>query len=213
MGFGGNDITRCGLIVGLGNPGSEYEGTRHNIGFALIDALLKKFPKNFEAHHGHSSRYWRGTYAGRPLLLQKPETYMNLSGEAVASLMRSEGLSPEEILVVFDDMDISLGRMRIRKKGGSGGHNGIKSIIENTGSENFPRLRMGIGKDRSRAGRDHVLSVFEDGEKEVCGKVIEAAADAVVLLLRRGADAAMNAFNSVDFAPKEESAEDEKEQN
>ena len=138
----GNDFTRCLLIAGLGNPGEEYSGTRHNMGFMVVDRLLAKLPKNFEAVHGCSSRYWRGTYAGRALLLQKPETYMNLSGDAISALMRREGIEPGEIAVVYDDMDLELGRIRIRKNGSSGGHNGIKSIIGRLGTEAFPRIRI-----------------------------------------------------------------------
>lgn len=148
----GNDFTRCLLIAGLGNPGEEYSGTRHNMGFMVVDRLLAKLPKNFEAVHGCSSRYWRGTYAGRTLLLQKPETYMNLSGDAVSALMRREGIEPGEIAVVYDDMDLELGRIRIRRSGSSGGHNGIKSIIGRLGTEAFPRIRIGIGHGESGHG-------------------------------------------------------------
>ncbi len=201
MGNSGTDFTRCLLIAGLGNPGTEYSGTRHNIGFMVVDKLLTRLPKNFEVVHGCSSHYWRGTYAGKPLLLQKPETYMNLSGDAISALMRKNGIRPEEILVVYDDMDLELGRMRIRKNGSSGGHNGIKSIIEMTGTESFPRLRVGIGHGAGgRGGKDFVLSGFDQDETPVCEKVIEAAADALIMILRRGCTAAMNHYNSQDYS-------------
>lgn len=196
----GTDGARCGLIVGLGNPGSDYEGTRHNAGFDVLDRLLSRAPGRFECSRACSSKIWCGRYAGRSLFLQKPETFMNLSGEAVAPLARAEGIPPEEIMVVYDDMDLPLGRLRMRPDGGSGGHNGVASIIESLGTESFPRLRIGIGRDTDRAGRDYVLSRFEGHEKELYAKTLEAAADAVVLALRRGLSMAMNSCNSMDLA-------------
>ena len=141
---------RIRLIVGLGNPESKYEGTRHNAGFMFAERLLTKLPRSFQRIHGFQSYYWKGTYAGAPLIVQTPLTYMNLSGEAVAPLMRSEGIAPDEVLVVHDDMDIPLGRIRIRRGGGSAGHNGIKSLIEEIGSEGFHRMRIGVGHAESR---------------------------------------------------------------
>ena len=206
----GNDFTRCLLIAGLGNPGEEYSGTRHNMGFMVVDRLLAKLPKNFEAVYGCSSRYWRGTYAGRTLLLQKPETYMNLSGDAVSALMRREGIEPGEIAVVYDDMDLELGRIRIRRSGSSGGHNGIKSIIGRLGTEAFPRIRIGIGHGESgHGGADFVLSGFNEKEQPVCDRVIEAAADALILMLRRGSTAAMNVYNSQDYSEEKPEAEND----
>ena len=181
------------------------------MGFMALDRLLARLPKKFEAVHGCSSYYYSGMYAGRPLLLQKPETYMNLSGDAVSALMKREGILPEEIVVVYDDMDMSLGRIRIRKNGSSGGHNGIKSVIERLGTESFPRMRIGIGRDENgHGGANFVLSAFTEEERKICGKVLDAAADALVLLLRRGCSAAMNVYNSQDFS--QESSEAEKEQ-
>lgn len=211
MANSGNDFARCLLIAGLGNPGAEYSATRHNMGFMALDRLTARLPKQFEAVHGCSSHYLRGTYAGRTLLLQKPETYMNLSGDAVSALMRREGILPEEIVVVYDDMDLPLGRIRIRKNGSSGGHNGIKSIIERLGTESFPRMRIGIGHGKNgRGGADFVLSAFTVEEQKICEKVLDAAADALILLLRRGCSAAMNVYNSQDFSG--ELSEAEKEQ-
>lgn len=213
MANSGNDFTRCLLIAGLGNPGAEYSATRHNMGFMALDRLLARLPGKFEAVHGCSSRYWRGAYAGGTLLLQKPETYMNLSGDAVSALMKREGILPGEIIVVYDDMDLSLGRIRIRKNGGSGGHNGIKSIIERLGTESFPRMRIGIGRDgNGHGGADFVLSEFPEAQRSVCEKVLDAAADALVLLLRRGCTAAMNAYNSQDFSQELSGAEQENRQ-
>ena len=191
------------LVAGLGNPGAEYQGTRHNVGFMVLDRLAQRLPKkNFELIHGCSSHYLKGTYAGRPLFLQKPETYMNSSGEAVSALMRREEIGPEGLLVIYDDMDLEVGKLRIRGRGSCGGHNGIRSIIETTGTENFARIRVGIGH-RTGNGADYVLSPFEEEEKPIIDKVLDAAADAVILILRRGLSQAMNEYNSQDYAPSE----------
>lgn len=182
------------------------------MGFMALDRLLARLPKNFETLHGCSSHYCRGVYAGRTLFLQKPETYMNLSGDAVSALMRREGILPEEIVVVYDDMDLPLGRIRIRKNGSSGGHNGIRSIIERLGTESFPRMRIGIGHgEDGRGGADFVLSRFSGEERKICERVLDAAADALILLLRRGCTAAMNVYNSQDFSQEPSEAEKEQE--
>ena len=142
----GKELGSRVLIVGLGNPGTEYQDTRHNVGFMVLDHLMQRLPKkNFELIHGCSSHYLKGTYAGRSLFLQKPETYMNLSGEAVISLMHREAIGPEDLMVIYDDMDLEVGKLRIRGKGSCGGHNGIRSVIEHTGTEKFARIRIGIG--------------------------------------------------------------------
>ena len=200
------------LVAGLGNPGAEYQGTRHNVGFMVLDRLAQRLPKkNFELIHGCSSHYLKGTYAGRPLFLQKPETYMNLSGEAVAALMRREEIGTEGLLVIYDDMDLEVGKLRIRRKGSCGGHNGIRSVIEQTGTENFARIRIGIGH-RTGTGRDYVLSPFEESEKTIIESVLDAAADAVILILRRGIGQAMNEYNPLDFSA-DASAEEVNETN
>ena len=199
----GNDFSSRVLIAGLGNPGSEYRETRHNVGFMVLDRLAQRLPKkNFEEIHGCSSHYLKGTYAGRALFLQKPETFMNLSGEAVGPLMRKEEIGPDGLLVIYDDMDLEVGKLRIRGRGSCGGHNGIRSIIETTGTENFARIRVGIGH-RTGNGADYVLSPFEEEEKPIIDKVLDAAADAVILILRRGLSQAMNEYNSQDYAPSE----------
>ena len=205
----GNDFSSRVLIVGLGNPGSEYRETRHNAGFMVLDRLAQRLPKkNFEEIHGCSSHYLKGTYAGRALFLQKPETYMNLSGEAVAPLMRKEEIGTDGLLVIYDDMDLEVGKLRIRGRGSCGGHNGIRSIIETTGTENFARIRVGIGH-RTGNGADYVLSPFEEDEKPVIDKVLDAAADAVILILRRGLSQAMNEYNPRDYAVSEPEEENE----
>ena len=204
----GNDFSSRVLIAGLGNPGSEYRETRHNVGFMVLDRLAQRLPKkNFEEIHGCSSHYLKGTYAGRALFLQKPETYMNLSGEAVAPLMRKEEIGTDGLLVIYDDMDLEVGKLRIRNRGSCGGHNGIRSIIETTGTENFARIRVGIGH-RTGNGADYVLSPFEEAEKPVIDKVLDAAADAVILILRRGLSQAMNEYNPRDYAVSEPEEEE-----
>ncbi|MBR4663786.1 MAG: aminoacyl-tRNA hydrolase [Lentisphaeria bacterium] len=205
----GNDFSSRVLIAGLGNPGSEYRETRHNVGFMVLDRLAQRLPKkNFEEIHGCSSHYLKGTYAGRALFLQKPETFMNLSGEAVAPLMRKEEIGTDGLLVIYDDMDLEVGKLRIRGRGSCGGHNGIRSIIETTGTENFARIRVGIGH-RTGNGADYVLSPFEEDEKPVIDKVLDAAADAVILILRRGLSQAMNEYNPRDYAVSEPEEENE----
>ena len=204
----GNDFSSRVLIAGLGNPGSEYRETRHNVGFMVLDRLAQRLPKkNFEEIHGCSSHYLKGTYAGRALFLQKPETYMNLSGEAVAPLLRKEEIGTDGLLVIYDDMDLEVGKLRIRGRGSCGGHNGIRSIIETTGTENFARIRVGIGH-RTGNGADYVLSPFEEDEKTVMDKVLDAAADAVILILRRGLSQAMNEYNPRDYAVSEPEEEE-----
>lgn len=204
----GNDFSSRVLIAGLGNPGSEYRETRHNVGFMVLDRLAQRLPKkSFEEIHGCSSHYLKGTYAGRALFLQKPETYMNLSGEAVAPLMRKEEIGTDGLLVIYDDMDLEVGKLRIRNRGSCGGHNGIRSIIETTGTENFARIRVGIGH-RTGNGADYVLSPFEEDEKPVIDKVLDAAADAVILILRRGLSQAMNEYNPRDYAVSEPEEEE-----
>lgn len=193
------------LIAGLGNPGAEYEGTRHNTGFAFIDRLLKRLPGSWEMIHAHNSFYWKGVYAGRRLFLQKPQTYMNLSGEAVGSLAGAEKIEPAQVLIVHDDMDLSPGKIRIRAGGGAGGHNGVISVMEHLGTEAFPRLRVGVGKMANGHGSaDFVLSAFSAEERELMDQVLDMAADAVILSLRRGLGMAMALFNSKDLAPKPE---------
>lgn len=197
---------RIRLIVGLGNPESKYDGTRHNAGFMFAERLLTRLPRSFQRVHGFQSYYWKGTYAGAPLIVQMPLTYMNLSGEAVAPLMRSEGIAPDEVLVAHDDMDIPLGRIRIRKGGGSAGHNGINSLIEQIGSEGFNRMRIGVGHAESRGDViDYVLSEFSEEERAVFDRVLAGAAEAAVLILRRGIAMAMNQYNPRDFSADEDS--------
>ena len=198
---------RITLIAGLGNPGTEYEGTRHNAGFMFIERLLAKLPGNWEKVHSYNSYYWKGTYAGQKLLLQTPLTFMNLSGNAVSALAKVEGIAPEQIMIVYDDMDLPPGRIRIRNNGSSGGHNGINSIISSLGTQKFPRVRIGIGKMANGHGSaDFVLSEFTAEDRALLDKVLDMTVEAVILAIRRGLPMAMANYNNRDLAAENESA-------
>ena len=193
------------LIAGLGNPGGEYASTRHNLGFRVVTRLLEKLPKSMERVNGCSSCYWRGSYAGKKLFVQMPQTYMNLSGNAVGPLAAANGIEPEEVLIVYDDMDLPAGKLRIRPGGGCGGHNGMKSVAEALHTENFPRMRIGIGRAAHASQMaDYVLSPLTAEEDEIFGKVTEAAADALILILRRGTDYAASQYNAQDYGRETE---------
>ncbi|MCB1205610.1 MAG: aminoacyl-tRNA hydrolase [Verrucomicrobiae bacterium] len=181
------------LVVGLGNPGPEYEGTRHNIGFELVDLLARERALKWQKEHKFRSKVAVGR-DGR--VFAKPLTYMNLSGNAVARLMRHYQLEPDRILVVYDDTALPPGALRFRPGGSAGGHNGIKSLIEYLGTEAFPRLRLGIGPAPDEAGLvEHVLGRFTAPEKEEMEKVLEIAAEGVNCALSSGLETAMNRFN------------------
>lgn len=204
-------MEEIGLIVGLGNPGPEYAGTRHNAGFMVIDRLLAGFPAGrFEERHTASSSVWAGKFRGRALLLQKPLTFMNLSGQAVALLARRNGIQPESILVISDDLDLPVGRLRLRNGGADGGHNGLKSIIAELGSSSFRRLRIGIGRPKPGETVDYVLSKFEGEEERRFEASLAAAVEAVRTVLTGGMARAMNRFNA--WTPVEESETNQKKE-
>ena len=204
-------MDEIGLIVGLGNPGPEYAGTRHNAGFMVIDRLLAGCPAGrFEERHTASSSVWAGKFRGRALLLQKPLTFMNLSGQAVALLARRSGIQPESILVISDDLDLPVGRLRLRNGGADGGHNGLKSIIAELGSSSFRRLRIGIGRPKPGETVDYVLSKFEGEEERRFEASLAAAAEAVRTVLTGGMARAMNRFNA--WTPVEESETNQKKE-
>lgn len=185
------------LVVGLGNPGSSYEGSRHNVGFRVIDLLARRSgittkERRFRALLGY------GKIGGQDVILAKPLTYMNLSGYAVKAIMDWHSLETSQLLVVYDDMDLDLGRIRIRPRGSAGGHNGMKSIITLVGSEDFPRVRVGIGKPSpSLDSVEHVLGWFSAEEMPVISTAIEWAANAVELCIQEGLDEAMNRYNGL----------------
>ncbi|QGG48704.1 aminoacyl-tRNA hydrolase [Heliorestis convoluta] len=183
-------------IIGLGNPGREYERTRHNVGFMVLDRLAQNWEIN-----NYSSKF-QGAFAEKfvgteKVILLKPQTYMNLSGQAVASLASFYKLEPQDLLVVYDDLDLAVGRIRIRARGSSGGHNGIKSIIGHLGSEFFPRLKMGIGRPPvGRSAASYVLEPFAKDEEEGLDAMTEQACEAIELWLLKGTTEAMNRFNA-----------------
>ena len=183
------------LVVGLGNPEGEYRGTRHNAGFTAIDALAEKCGAEVKKLK-HRALVGEASLQGVRVLLMKPQTYMNLSGEAVADAATFYKIPPEQVLVICDDVSFDPGVLRIRKKGSAGGHNGLKSIIACLGSDAFPRIKMGVGKKPEGYDMaDFVLGRFgkEDGEK--MNAAAQAAADAAILFVNGKADEAMNRFS------------------
>ena len=181
------------MVVGLGNPGPEYDKTRHNIGFELVDEMAKERDLKWRRDRKFRAKITSTTSS---LILAKPITYMNLSGTAVARLARFHKLKPDQILVVYDDVDLPIGRLRFRANGSAGGHNGIKSIIEYLGTKEFARLKIGIGAAGGREAMvGHVLGRFDQEEWREMQKVLAIAADGVNCALSDGLDAAMNQFN------------------
>ena len=194
----------CRLIVGLGNPGAEYAGTRHNAGYETADRFVARHARSFRMRNARGGDACEGNFAGEKLIILKPLTFMNLSGNAVLPMVRGESLKPSEVLVVYDDVDLPVGRMRLRKNGGSAGHNGMRSIIEALGTENFPRLRIGIGSGDSKRDPDYVLGRFSGKDLEIYDALIDKAVEALELLQRRGMEEAMCRFNPVNTASEEE---------
>lgn len=178
--------------MGLGNPGRRYRGTRHNVGFEVVDRLARRWDASFRARG--RAEVAEAEFAGKPVWLAKPLTYMNLSGEAVGELVRHLGLEPWQVLVVYDDMDLPVGTVRVRARGSSGGHRGMASVLEVLGTSEVPRVRVGIGRPGLDAV-DHVLSRFSGEERAQVEEALERAADAVEAVLREGIQRAMDRFN------------------
>jgi PTH1 family peptidyl-tRNA hydrolase len=182
------------IVVGLGNPGTRYEGTRHNVGFEVADRLAARHGISVR-ERAHHALIGQGTIGGCRVLLAKPMTYMNLSGEAVGSLSRYFRVEPADVWVIVDDVALPVGSLRLRLKGSSGGHHGLESIEAHLGSRGFPRIRIGIGGSDRGDLVSHVLARFTVVEREKMAVVIERAADAVETALAEGFEAAMNRFN------------------
>jgi PTH1 family peptidyl-tRNA hydrolase len=183
------------LIVGLGNPGAAYRHTRHNIGFDVLDRLAARMDAAFNREKFGGS-IAEARVDGEKVLLLKPLTYMNLSGDSVAQAARYHADSPADILVVYDEVDLPLGKLRLRKFGTAGTHNGMKSVIERLGTEDVPRLRVGVGAEQQRGERvAHVLGKFRPDEREAIAAALERATDACFCFVKEGVDAAMNRFN------------------
>ena len=184
------------IVVGLGNPGDKYENTRHNAGFLVVDELARR--GNFSVRKvKHKALTETAVIGGQGVLVMKPTTYMNLSGEAVGDAARFYKIPADHVLVISDDTDLPVGKLRIRKSGSAGGHNGLKSIIQHLGSDKFPRLKVGVGgkphPDYDMA--DWVLGKLQGEDKKVFDEAVKKAADAIECLLKDGADKAMNKFN------------------
>lgn len=189
------------LIVGLGNPGAKYDRTRHNIGFEIVDALAKSLPNvSLVANKRFQGATGEFRSAGERIVLLKPTTYMNKSGQAVRAVLDWYKLEPAAVLVVYDDMDLPVGKLRMRLSGGAGGHNGMKSIIAHLGTKEFPRLRVGVGAADKSADADgavvsHVLGRFAPEDRKIVDAVIPMAVDAIDLGLRKGVERSMNLYN------------------
>lgn len=184
------------LVVGLGNPGDQYDNTRHNVGFAVADELARRGGFSIQRLK-HKALTQSAVIGGQGVLVMKPVTYMNLSGEAVADAARFYKVAPDHVLVISDDVDLPVGKLRLRKSGSAGGHNGLKNIIQHLGTDQFPRLKVGVG------GKPHpdydmaswVLGKLQGQDKAVMDQAVERAADAVECLLEQGLERAMNRFN------------------
>lgn len=198
------------LVAGLGNPGSRYEGTRHNMGYAVVDELARRwkadvsrYDRDFEGLIGEAR------VADETVRLLKPATYMNLSGRSVAAMARFYRLSPADLLIVSDDLDLPVGAIRVRARGSAGGQKGLADVIRCLGTEEIARLRVGIGRSSRAAAVDHVLSRFDAEEREALAPALGRAADAVECWVRRGVEAAMNEFNAAE-KPKRSERPDER---
>jgi PTH1 family peptidyl-tRNA hydrolase len=190
------------LIVGLGNPGKEYADTRHNVGFRVADELARRYGFAFGKKERKAVAA-TGVIHGKKVILAKPQTYMNLSGEAVRSLVDFYKVDLPRILIICDDLDIPLGTVRLRKSGSAGGQNGVKSVIQHLGTQEFSRLRFGIGRPPGKMqAKDHVLSGFQGDDAILAAQVVDRAADAVETWLKEGIEIAMTRHNGDIDEPK-----------
>lgn len=183
------------IIVGLGNPTREYQATRHNVGWDVITRISDdyKIPLDFKKHKAICGK---GYIEGEKVVIAQPITYMNLSGESVRELMDFYKVSPEEIIIIYDDISLEVGQLRIRKKGSAGGHNGIKSIISHLGTDEFPRIKVGVGdKPKDWDLADYVLSRFLPEEQQAIREALKDSSDACRAIISSGIDVAMNQYN------------------
>ncbi|NNE46898.1 MAG: aminoacyl-tRNA hydrolase [Rhodothermales bacterium] len=183
------------VLVGLGNPGEEYEDSRHNIGFRVANLLAERCKLTFDLHKNNAVQ-GLGTWRGRRVVVSKPTTFMNRSGQAVLALMKQHRVSSRDVLVIVDDIHLPLGEVRLRATGGSGGHNGVQDIIDRMGGGDFPRLRVGIGREFSRGGQsDFVLSPFDESEGPDVVAAIDRAVEAALTYVVDGVEVAMSRHN------------------
>ena len=185
------------IIVGLGNPGAQYANTPHSVGFETVDLLASAAGAAWEEKRQFKCLWTRLSLAGTSCLLVKPQTYMNLSGESVAPVVKYSNATAADLIVVQDDIDLALGRLRIRQGGSCAGHNGVRNIIERLGTPDFTRLKLGVGKDRSNVIA-HVLGTFSPDARAVMDRELAAAVKAVAAIVKDGPDQAMNLFNGFD---------------
>ena len=183
------------LIIGLGNPENEYANTRHNMGFDTINKLANK--NNIEVNNNKfKGLYGTGIIQGKKVILLKPQTYMNLSGESVKEIVKFYHIKPEEIIIIYDDIDTEKGNIRIRKKGGPGSHNGMKSVVENLNTTDFGRIRVGIGKPENKRDMiNYVIGKVPEEEQKILQEGVNKATEAIEEILKNGIDIAMNKFN------------------
>ena len=197
------------IIAGLGNPGEKYDNTRHNAGFLTIDALADRYGIDVR-EKAHKALIGKGVIEGQKVILAKPQTYMNLSGESIRALVDYYKVTQEELVIIFDDISLEPGQLRIRKKGSAGGHNGIKSIIAHLGTQEFTRIKVGVGEKPPRMDlADYVLGRFAKEEQDTMKEAFETAAKAAVAIMTEGADATMNQYNG--SKKKKEKAEAKEE--
>ena len=182
------------VVVGLGNPGAQYANTPHSVGFEVVDRIAAGCGASWEEKRQFRCLMAKVAFAGQQALLVKPQTFMNLSGESVAPVVKYHNATAADLVVVQDDIDLAVGRLRIRKAGSCGGHNGIRSIIERLGTQAFVRIKIGVGKDRANVV-GHVLGKFDPDTRKVMDAVVAEAAKAAEAVLSKGPDAAMNAYN------------------
>ena len=191
------------VIAGLGNPGAQYANTPHSIGFVVVDAIAREMGAEWRASASFKGELATGVFAGQKVLLLKPMTYMNLSGDSVAPVVRYHNATPADLLGVSDDIDLPVGRIRIRVGGSAGGHNGLKSVIERVGTPLFTRLRVGVGRDaRDRSEViGHVLGKFDPASRAVMDQVVPAAVQAAAAIISTTPQAAMNTWNGWSAVP------------
>lgn len=182
------------LVVGLGNPGSRYASTRHNVGFMVVDRLARRWRAAITKKQC-GAQVGAAEFDGEKVWLAKPQTFMNLSGEAVSCLLRFYKLSPADLVVIYDERDLPVGRIRLRERGSAGGHRGVASIIQMLGTNEFPRVRVGIGRPPEMDAVDHVLSGFPPEERPLIEEALDRAVEGVEDALRDGLVAAMNKYN------------------
>ena len=198
------------VIAGLGNPGKKYENTRHNMGFLTIDRIAEKNDIKVNKIK-HRALVGDGFISGHKVLLVKPQTYLNLSGESLREVMNYYNVDIEDLIVIYDDFDIETGSLRIRKKGSAGSHNGMKSVIYQLKDDGFPRVRVGIGKSGSLDWKDFVLGKVGGAESDAISQAISNAADAVECMISEGIDIAMNKYNKKKKKTAEKEAAEERD--